>query len=167
MSGDCLTRVITERDQMLNLPGSWSANLRHISENVGFLENWESFSVIPLRIAKSNLMNQYTNCWLTEIANKSKLSHYVDLIDNEWRVADHLKVQLAKHKHSLISQLRLGVLGLEVEVGRYNKIERVDRICKLCETETEDELHFLFRCSKLSDTQRALTLKNIELINID
>jgi hypothetical protein len=35
---------------------------------------------------------------------------------------------------------------LEIERGRYRKIPASQRICKLCNLEVEDELHFLLEC---------------------
>ena len=34
--------------------------------------------------------------------------------------------------------------------GRYDKISRCDRICPVCSLDIEDEIHFLFDCTKYS-----------------
>ena len=45
--------------------------------------------------------------------------------------------------------MRAGCLDLEIEIGRWRGLEREERICKLCNDGIEDEVHFLFHCSKL------------------
>ena len=64
-------------------------------------------------------------------------------------MSDHVKLYLKKDKRALVTQLTLGVLQLQIELGRYQNIVRDLRICKLCNQEVESELHFLLRCSKL------------------
>ena len=52
---------------------------------------------------------------------------------------------------SALLRFRCGNHRLEVEVGRWNKIDRLNRICKYCDKVNnnkfvEDELHFLLKC---------------------
>ena len=49
-----------------------------------------------------------------------------------------------------LTKLKISAQKLEMKNGRYNKITREQRICKLCSLEVEDELHFLITCQKLS-----------------
>ncbi len=43
-------------------------------------------------------------------------------------------------------QLRLGILPLHIETGRYSNIPEADRICLLCNgNHVENDLHFLFK----------------------
>ena len=44
---------------------------------------------------------------------------------------------------------------LSVEVGRYNKIERNERKCKLCSLDdVEDEYHFILVCPRFDDLRQ-------------
>ena len=46
-----------------------------------------------------------------------------------------------------LSKLKCSVHCLNVEVGRHNNIEYLERICYLCDKqELEDEFHFVIRC---------------------
>ena len=67
-----------------------------------------------------------------------------------------------KINRSLLARLRAGCLDLEIEIGRWHGIERGKRICKLCSDGIEDEVHFLFRCSKLEHI-REYYLNTIEI----
>ncbi len=54
---------------------------------------------------------------------------------------------MPKYDRSLISQLRLGILPLRIETGRYSNLREADRICQLCSAnQVENESHFLFQC---------------------
>ena len=61
---------------------------------------------------------------------------------------DVLKVR--KFRHAL-AQIRSGHHELEIETGRYNDVARVERLCKLCHVETEDEIHFVLKCRVYDD----------------
>ena len=68
-------------------------------------------------------------------------------------VVDNVKLQYYLHKHipvvykKCITKLRLSSIDLEIERGRYIKIQRKDRKCKICQFDIEDEFHFIFKCS--------------------
>ena len=45
--------------------------------------------------------------------------------------------------------MRISDHGLEIERGRYNKINREQRMCRQCHLNViEDEEHFFFHCQK-------------------
>ena len=49
-------------------------------------------------------------------------------------------------QRSYLSQLRIGILQINIEIGRYRSIPLEERLCRLCNmNEIEDEIHFLFR----------------------
>ena len=50
-------------------------------------------------------------------------------------------------QRSYLSQLCIGILQINTEIGRYRSIPIEARLCRLCNmNEIEDEIHFLFRC---------------------
>ena len=57
-----------------------------------------------------------------------------------------MTASIKKYERSLVSPLLYGCLPIEVETGRYHKVARQERVCKLCNNRVEDELHFLFEC---------------------
>ena len=77
--------------------------------------------------------------------------------DQGWK--NYLAKPLTFLQRKYMSKLRLGVLPLRVETGRYEfpRIEYINRICKQCAIgEVEDEEHFLLRCSKHNARRIAL-----------
>ena len=53
-----------------------------------------------------------------------------------------------RNKRSIFAQLRMGILPLRVETGRFQNLDLVDRKCVYCISgQIEDENHFIFNCS--------------------
>ena len=80
-------------------------------------------------------MTMYQRAWSAELNNVSKLRYYKDLQPN-LEPDPQIKCNMNKANRSLITKLRTGTLGLEIELGRYQKLDRAHRICKLCSKET-------------------------------
>ena len=60
-------------------------------------------------------------------------------------------------ERKIISQLRLGVIPLRLETARFLRplIPEKERVCYCTSGEVENEVHFLFYCSKYSDLRTA------------
>ena len=56
----------------------------------------------------------------------------------------------------MLAQFRCGILPLEIEFGRYRNEELSNRICRLCSSAIEDEIHFLCECPKYNDLRNNL-----------
>ena len=63
----------------------------------------------------------------------------------------YIKQRIPKFQRSIFAQLRVGILPLEIEVGRYYRIKVENRICKLCKEDIEDEIHFMCKCKSLKE----------------
>ena len=74
-------------------------------------------------------------------------------------------MDIDKYERSLYTQLRLGILPLEIEIGRYKGIELNNRICQLCNlNKIESEIHFVTECTAYLDERRILYNKcNVKL----
>ena len=65
----------------------------------------------------------------------------------------------------MLTIMRGGTAELRVETGRWNGLQREERICKQCTLgEVEDEAHFVLRCEVLSEEKRNL-LRHMELVD--
>ena len=146
--------------------GGWYNNLLDICKYVNVEENLTSASVINVKEAESKLLEKYKLEWKLDIGTKSKLQNYAEL-KQDWCVPSFLAINLPKYKRSLLHKLFLGVLPLEIEVGRYVGLTRENRTCKWCQVETECELHFLFRCSALRSARVELYQQLPDLLSTD
>ena len=59
-------------------------------------------------------------------------------------------------KRRLITKFKISSHQLEIERGRYRNIPASQRICKLCNLEVEDELHFLLECPKSNKIRKEI-----------
>ena len=59
-------------------------------------------------------------------------------------------------KHTLLSQLRLGIPPLKIEVGRFQDIDLENRICKMCNINIANKCHFLCECPCYQDCRETL-----------
>ena len=67
---------------------------------------------------------------------------------------------------AFLAQIRGGSAPLEIELGRYRGIEKNKRMCKLCDEEVEDEIHFCMKCVML-DKERKKLFKYMEKVITD
>ena len=74
-----------------------------------------------------------------------------------------VKANLKRYTRSVLATLLTGPLPLEVEVGRFTRVESEDRTCKLCNIKaTEDNYHFLFSCVPLQGTSSMFYVQVLE-----
>ena len=57
---------------------------------------------------------------------------------------------------AFLAKLRGGSAPLEIETGRYVRTLPDLRVCKLCKTGVEDEMHFTLHCAELHQEQMPL-----------
>ena len=148
---------------------TWSKEVKAVLEENNLLGTFalNPFN-LPLIISnlKSSMMQRDEEKLLNTCKSLPKLRTYCSLVgDPGWR--NYLAKPLSFIQRKFMAKLRLGVLPLRIETGRYEmpRIESKDRICKQCAMqEVEDEEHFLLRCSKHSARRIAL-LSDIKLDN--
>ena len=79
---------------------------------------------------------------------------YLDL--NSYEFQNYLdNITNIDHRKTLI-KLRTGNYCLFIEKGRYENIDRRERLCLLCSKEVEDLMHFIFKCEILKDERYRL-----------
>ena len=157
-------KQIFEWDMSLYKNNSWGENLRSLCKCIGMELEMQSRCPVNISLAKARLMHQYTQIWKNKIASQTKLENYCK-IKKDWGATKYITVGVDKCSRSLACKLKLGVLPLQIEQGRYSGQTREQRICKLCNSELENELHFLFKCPKLVANYDELAAKVPELKN--
>ena len=69
----------------------------------------------------------------------------------------YLNMCLTRRERSLLCQLRMGVLSIRVETGRFRNITLEHRICEICQLNlVEDEIHFVTVCPKYNNLRKKL-----------
>jgi hypothetical protein len=72
----------------------------------------------------------------------------------------YVKLNLTSSERSMLAQLRMGILPIRIETGRFTNMKLSDRICQICqEQKVEDEIHFLFICDSYSERRQRFIRK--------
>ena len=65
---------------------------------------------------------------------------------NTFSSEPYLKMTLTRKQRSALAKFRCGVAPLRLETGRYENLPVIDRTCRFCVNEVEDEEHVVTRC---------------------
>ena len=99
--------------------------------------------------------------------SKPKLRTYVEF-KSDFEVEPYVYTYMSKYSRSLFAQLRLGILPLRLETGRFvnildpingnfRKLNVDERTCNICKSDSvEDEKHFIFECKKYDEERKQL-----------
>jgi hypothetical protein len=68
----------------------------------------------------------------------------VEILKTDIKLEDYLKLSKFFNNRQLLAKFRTSDHPLEIELGRYKKIPRHQRLCKTCKV-LDEEIHF-FRC---------------------
>ena len=119
---------------------------------------------VDLDACHSRLKRLNRQRWLLEASTKPKLRTFLEINDeNEMRSL--VKCNLPRNQRSLLSKLKMGVLPLQIELGRWKDVPLEYRVCRVCEKdELEDEYHHVLFCDALVMTRTYLfrELKNVD-----
>ena len=142
--------------------GPFSKNIKTICRCCEINSSWEQMEAVNVSHAQRKLLELYKVALKSEIEMKPKLMLFAKYYEAlEFR--KHLTANLTRYERSLISNLRCGSLGIELELGHYENIKRQFRICRCCGKEVEDEMHFLFNCSATDKKRKELMQECPEL----
>ncbi len=134
---------------------NWSSSFKNLLIDLDMENHWTGNRPIPLEIFKKRITERFARDWRHHCSTKDKLRTY-RLFKTDIKTASHLNSNLPKYERSLISQLRLGVLPLRIETGRYQNLIEAERICEVCDSnQVENEYHFLFECD-LYNNERSI-----------
>ena len=78
----------------------------------------------------------------------------------------YLTNYLPRQQRSLLAQIRLGILPLSIETGRFQNKKVEQRICPLCSKCIETELYFICICEKFKK-QRDVLYDGITLCSFE
>jgi hypothetical protein len=104
---------------------------------------------------KSRVIDTYIQDWHRIVDNSPVLDMYC--VYKPVFVYEHYLDHIPKSLRTYITKLRLSVLPLRIQTGRYasQNTPRNERHCLLCnETDLEDEFHFVCKCTKYSTIRK-------------
>ena len=95
------------------------------------------------------LMKQkYISYWQHTLQHSQKLEFYRSF-KNKSATSNYLEITRRVPDRRTLTKLQISNHKLMIELGRYNNTPRENRLCPVCDcNQIEDEIHFLFYCSK-------------------
>ena len=136
----------------------WTSAIKKNLESLGFAYVWLNINdYIEVNMLNRRLKDQYIQTWFENINNLSKLYYYAKM-KNIYCFEDNWTLIRSEKLIMLITRLRLASHDLEIEIGRHNRIDRNNRICKLCNSNAiETEFQFVMVCPLYKDLRRKYT----------
>ena len=111
---------------------------------------------IDIDKAKIKLNDRMQEQWSNEMHNKPKLRTYVQIKDI-FEPEPYVLSNISRQRRSLLAQIRLGILPIKIETGRFRSLPVEQRLCELCEMhKVENEMHFLCECPLYHDFRETL-----------
>ena len=134
---------------------TWSYNIRHALCDIGCNDIFDLVTPCDIDFAENALSDLDSSEWDIRRYKSDKLRYY-NLHKFDKSTEEYIRLNVPRYHRSILAQFRCGILPLEIEVGRYRNAELTDRICQLCSTAIEDEVHFLCECPLYSDYRSQL-----------
>ena len=150
-------KLVHRWDSSLKTSG-WSDQAVHILNYLSMDTDLIQGPIVDLDVARSRMLAINHQLWKIETTTKTKLRTYLVTQADENRKA-LVNANLSRSQGSLVAKFKLGILPLQVEVGRWKDAALEERYCKLCQTEAiEDEFHFFMQCDKFIDIRTTVYL---------
>jgi len=157
-------------------PNNWGDDIRQIAEMLHLDHVWHRQGLFDIEYAKSQCNVMMNHEWKIEVCQKPKLRTYIQF-KHDFGLEPYLRhISITRYSRSILAQLRVGILPLHIETGRFKNITDQEtgnirkllpneRVCGICNSgDLEDEIHFLFKCHKYQDERvhwEALLSRNI------
>jgi len=130
---------------------NWSSEIKAICNSIDLITNYNECLYINPNLVKDRLCSLFYNQWKSEVLVTPKLRFY-DIFKTNYEPENYVVNINNRGKRSVIAQLRLGILPLSIETGRYQDIPIEYRFCNYCNQNcVESEIHFLLFCDNYNE----------------
>jgi len=146
----------------LNLKNSWGKAVNNLLDNLGYGYLWSMFdyNCSYVHMLKQRIRDQYIQTWCEIVSSQSKL-YYFNKFKTVFKYEKYLDAVDHDNYRIALTKLRLCSHQLEIETGRFNNVDRVRRLCKLCNLNVvESEFHFVLCCPLYQELRRKYNIPN-------
>lgn len=91
-----------------------------------------------------NLKDQFTQTWLSDIWNSNSCINY-RIFKTSFNIEPYL-IKLPRKDSINLCRFRSGCNKLPIITGKFQSIDRENRICPFCNSDVGDEFHYIFIC---------------------
>ena len=123
---------------------NWAYQIKKLLGELGLMNLWKNQDTYNITFETINrrILCIFRQSWYSHINNSSRLSTY-SLYKHEFEFEDYLK-HVNKFRH-VLTKFSLSAHNLNIETGRHNGIDRIQRKCtKWNMNAKETEMHFFF-----------------------
>ena len=128
---------------------NWSSNFKDVCILFDLMPVYEYKRTVNIDLVTQRAMSVINRVWKEQTVLKPKLRTYCKFKDH-FETEAYLTENFNKHFRSILCQLRIGILPLTIETGRFHGVPIENRTCPFCPDKVEDELHFVCYCPKYS-----------------
>lgn len=128
---------------------NWAYQIKSILDNIGLSNIWiqQSEIEIPFNLIRQRVFDMYKQSWYSAINNSNRLEMY-SRYKHDFDMEQYLDFIKDKKFKIAFTKFRLSSHDLAIESGRYENLNRNERICKYCNGNfIETEYHFLLVCT--------------------
>ena len=139
-------QLLLSLDQNNSLNSKWISKVKNTS--CGFPNIWhfqEPHSTHFFKILLQRIKDQFIQSWLSDIWNSTSCTNY--RIFKSTHTFENYLTQLPLKDAISLCKFRTGSNKIPIVSGKFNGIDREDRICSLCNSDLGDEFHYIFICT--------------------
>ena len=104
-------------------------------------------------LIKQGIIDSYIHVFQSSMSVSSKCFLYRHIVDN-FSLQYYLCKRIPNIYKKQLAKIRLSSHQLSIESGRHQNIARHERLCPICNSELEDEYHFILICHAYSDLRK-------------
>jgi hypothetical protein len=146
MNNSRLTKIMFLWDHSL-CHNNWSSELKLLLYSMEMQHVFDHKETIDIVLLLKKCLEIQEYEWLSALPTKPKLRTYMKF-KNTFTPEDYVQYCPSRRQRSLLAQLRLGILPLNIEIGRYRNKKVEERICEICNVnQIEDEIYLLCQCN--------------------
>ena len=139
-------------DRSLRTEG-WFNQVQHILAYANIDHDLETGEKIDLDVLHARLLKINRQCWHLEAMDKSKLRTFVEICDRD-KPRVIIDANMPRNHRSLVAKLKVRILPLKLETGRWKDTPLEKRVCQVCDKNLlESEYHFLIHCDAYKKTR--------------
>ncbi len=125
---------------------TWCTDFHDVCIKLDLVDNFVNLRHIDPTVFHTQLELYARENWSLTVESKPKLRTY-KLFKSEPNAEHYVKSYMRRFQRSTFAKFRCGILPIQIELGRFRGQKVEDRICPLCTTAVESEIHFLLECT--------------------
>ena len=136
---------------------NWLFNIKEELSRLGLAYLWHEQTTLSLKIhfpvIRQRIIDHCVQSLFADMCVSQKCIVYKHLVDHfclQFYLCKPIPVACKKQ----ICKIRMSSHNLFVESGRSQNIPRSERICQLCNSDIEDEFHFVLKCPVYCDLRK-------------